>query len=943
MSFFDLFGNESETNLKSSVKLFDNVLSVVSTSCGDCKAYFHCCNPKMGVSGDCSNGIMIILPPITKEEDIHGVIGYGDKYVWFMNLLQEIGIDYRQCAIVNSTGCRSFYDDNGKIINSKANMQIDMCSVRINNIISQYKPKLIISLGSINLQLTVKPYWSRGLGDIYKWHGFCIPLKKWNCFVVNVLSPDEVVYNEYFLSNKKWKEANEFNDKVQTISNTGFYKIYTGAIKRDIVNAYKKAFNNPVPVDPAEVFPVKPLSMSESIDYLKYVLDKVSRNNYSFIAADLETSGLKPFNKNQFIYSIGMMIDEKTGAVAFKLENEHIPILRQIASYNPKIAGANWKFDRLWMKVKYDIDFNNLYHDVVIAAHLNDNRDGVTSLKFNTFVNFGVSYEDTVHKYLEGVGTNGLNKIKEAPLNDLLYYNALDVLYTFLLVDIQRKEWFDKQTKRGKFAWDLYHKGSIALSELEYNGITMDLKKAEKSRSYCIEKLKEVEEKYKKDPIWKEWVEIYGNNASILSDTQIIDIFIKRKGFFPKGISKKSKPKADYEWLSKMIDQCPFLSYVLEVRKWEKILNTYLKSFFIETNDDGKIRCFYSNTKSSSYRMSSDSPNLTNQASRDSEQVQLLKTCFVVDPPDKVTGEEFYLISTDFSQLENFVNASISNDSYFLSTLNGGVDLHKDNALFMFFCTEEEFQELKKYDEENHTKFAKTLRNAGKTASFSTLYGANAITIGTSLWKAMEENNVHVTPYETAKDRIISALNLDEKYKKYLFTLKNKQEAITKEEFYLDCYIKHAQEFFDNFWKKRMKNMGEWRENTFNEFCKSGYVDYPTGLRSGGIFSRNTILNAPGQGSGACVTMWCICRINLLLKQYNMKSSLRLQIHDDIVGMVPRSEVKKYVSIVKQVMEDETCIVFPWLKTKLHIDPEISSTTWADKISLSSFLENNKL
>ena len=102
-----------------------------------------------------------------------------------------------------------------------------------------------------------------------------------------------------------------------------------------------------------------------------------------------------------------------------------------------------------------------------------------------------------------------------------------------------------------------------------------------------------------------------------------------------------------------MIDQCPFLSYVLEVRKWEKILNTYLKSFFIETNDDGKIRCFYSNTKSSSYRMSSDSPNLTNQASRDSEQVQLLKTCFVVDPPDKVTGEEFYLISTDFSQFSN--------------------------------------------------------------------------------------------------------------------------------------------------------------------------------------------------------------------------------------------------------------------------------------------------
>lgn len=52
-----------------------------------------------------------------------------------------------------------------------------------------------------------------------------------------------------------------------------------------------------------------------------------------------------------------------------------------------------------------------------------------------------------------------------------------------------------------------------------------------------------------------------------------------------------------------------------------------------------------------------------------------------------------------------------------IASLDGGVDMHKDNCLYVFFTNDEEFHALKQYDEEHHTKYAKALRNGGKTAS----------------------------------------------------------------------------------------------------------------------------------------------------------------------------------------------------------------------------------
>ena len=887
-----------------------------TTSCYSCNLYSKVHSPKLEAYGNGKNGILLILPPPSEEEDRFGLCGMGEKNAWLKQQLASIDIVWEDCTIVNVIGCHT---------NNLKGSQNVCCLNRLERIVKQVKPRLVIAFGNSTLQSTVGQEWTRNLGDIIKWHGFVIPKRDWNCWLVHTFYTDDIVYNENYWRNQNWSKASGTFEKARAVERSGAYKMYLRAMKEDIRKAYKKSFE-PLPVRPEEVSPVSVLSEDEAVVWMETAYVYLKNNPEALLACDLETSGLKCYNENQFAYSISFMYDKSIGSVGFLITNKTLPYIQKIFSLNPRIVGANWKFDYCWCRRKLNCNPENLYADVVILSHLLNNKDGITSLKFNTFWRYGISYEDTVHKYLEAKGTNGVNNIKQAPVHDLLYYNALDVVYTMYCVLDQLEEW-NKETNPNKdFAFKLFHKGSIALAKMELHGIKMDLERAKESYDFCENKLKEVEEKIKDEPVWKEWKSIYKEKTSIVSDAQIIDIFINRKGLWPRGISKKAKPKADHEWLNKMVDQEPFIQYILEKRKYEKMATTYLKSYFDETNDDGRIRAFNTLNNVASFRMASNSPNLMNQSSRIPEQVKLLKSCFVPDNKDCA------LVSCDFSGLENNISANITKDPYMIASLDGGVDMHKDNCLYVFCTNDEEFHALKQYDEEHHTKYAKALRNGGKTASFAGLFGSAKQTMGESLWKAMDDNDLHVTPTETARERVIKVLNMEEEYKKHLNDCRKFRTApLEKAEFFYLQYEEYIDGFIKDFWENRMTVTKEWREATYQKYLETGKVDYPTGLTIRDIMTRNSLLNGPVQGSGSCVTLFCLCRLIKLIEQKKLKSFPVLVIHDDIVSNVYKDEVVEYVRLLKQVMEVETQKVFSWLTVPLHAEPEITFTNWAEK------------
>lgn len=913
MGFFDLFDGVSTS-------------TTCTSNCASCGAYMHCRSAKLeGKVG--TNDVLLILPQPTETEDVMGC-GYGEEYVWLSRQLNDVGICYNDCSRINLTGCYGGKD--------KHNIQY--CRSRVDDFVRLHKPKLVIAFGSDALECTVGTEWTRALGDIEKWHSFTLPFRRWHdgTWLVHVESPHEIVMNENFYKNEKWKNAKSFSEKVEAVTRTGFYRMHVRNLKEGIRNAYLKS-REPIPVRPETKVTPYVLNEEEALIFLEKNYMYLKENPNAILTFDLETNMLKAYNNNAKVYSCAVLADKTLGSGAFRITEKTKQAFVRLFTLKPKVCGANVKFDYVWNVVKLGMnpDDFNIHFDTVLMAHLLDNRDGVTSLKFNTYIFFGITYESDAHEYLEseGVGCNAENRIFDAPEYTILFYNALDVIYTDAVMMEQEKLWLKEDNPKKDFARRLYFETSIAFANMEIVGVPMDLDKIAESEAICNAKLAEIEEAIKDHPVWKEWGEFVGEDKrSILSDTQIISFFIKHKGLFPKGISRRAKPKADHEWLTKMLDQEPFLQYVLDYRKYNKMVNTYIRGYRNEINDDGRIRSFYTLNNVSSFRSASNSVNLQNQSSRDGLQVELLKSCFV--PPSG-----WYLTCYDFSGLENAISANVTGDPMMHMCVDGSVDSHLINAQQAFFFTDEEFKALKKYDEENGTKMAKTLRNGGKSGiSFPILYGGAKEVVATACWKYIQDYNVHVTPTETAMERIIKRLDMERRYETYLNT-PTKGSKLEKSEYFYSLYEAFIQTVIDDFWLNRFKVTNDWRNDTFEQFLTTGKVHYPTGLTIRGLGSRNFILNAPIQGTGNCCTMLALLLLSKEAKKRGFKSRPCMQIHDDIVSLVHPDELNEYLALQKYIMEVVTKKVFPWLKVPLMAEAEISSTNWAEKKAYDGHLE----
>jgi hypothetical protein len=70
----------------------------------------------------------------------------------------------------------------------------------------------------------------------------------------------------------------------------------------------------------------------------------------------------------------------------------------------------------------------------MLATHLFDNRKGITSLKFQAFVQAGMPpYDAGIKDYFETEGSNDHNRIREIDMRSLLLYNGYDALFEFMI------------------------------------------------------------------------------------------------------------------------------------------------------------------------------------------------------------------------------------------------------------------------------------------------------------------------------------------------------------------------------------------------------------------------------------------------------------------------------------------------------------------------------
>ena len=145
---------------------------------------------------------------------------------------------------------------------------------------------------------------------------------------------------------------------------------------------------------------------------------------------------------------------------------------------------------------------------------------------------------------------------------------------------------------------------SNVLADMEFGGIRFDRDKALQYIDVVKEKMAE-----KLDAMYTEVGYKFNTSASA---PDLARILYTEMGLPVLKTTDSGAPSTDADTLKELSDRHdnPFLSTILEYRKLDKCVNTYLISWYNKSAVDGKIHCSYNQIGTATYRLSSSNPNL---------------------------------------------------------------------------------------------------------------------------------------------------------------------------------------------------------------------------------------------------------------------------------------------------------------------------------------------
>ena len=305
----------------------------------------------------------------------------------------------------------------------------------------------------------------------------------------------------------------------------------------------------------------------------------------------------------------------------------------------------------------------------------------------------------------------------------------------------------------------------------------------------------------------------------------------------------------DEEYLQSFAGEHKVVDLILEYRGLKKLLSTYVDSLPLLVNPvTGHIHTSYNQAVTATGRLSSANPNLQNIPVRD-EVGRPIREAFV--PSD----DRHELLSADYSQVELRLMAHLSGDENLCEAFREGKDIHAATAARIY----------KKPIEEVTSEE----RRRAKTANFGIIYGISAFGLSQRLR----------IPRAEAKQLI---------------------------EGYFESYPK----------------VKEYMDNVVATAREKGYVETLFGRRRylADIDSRNAnvralaernAINAPIQGTAADIMKLAMVGVARRFKAEGIRSRITMQVHDEIVVDLLRSEREQVERIVKEEMEGAAKLSIP--------------------------------
>ncbi len=354
------------------------------------------------------------------------------------------------------------------------------------------------------------------------------------------------------------------------------------------------------------------------------------------------------------------------------------------------------------------------------------------------------------------------------------------------------------------------------------------------------------------DELTAEIYQLAGKEFNINSPSQLGIVLFEDLGL--KGGKKgKTGYSTSAEILNKIKFYHPVVPKVLEYRTYTKLNSTYVEGLLNVINDEtGKIHSEFNQTITATGRISSTNPNLQNIPIR-TELGRELRKVFIPE------NEDYVFVGADYSQIELRILAHIADDSSMLGAFNNGVDIHRLTASQVANIPVEEVTSSQRSD--------------AKAVNFGIVYG--------------------ISSFSLSQDLGISKFEAD----RYIESYFNKYPGVKR---YLDDSVEfarangYAQTIFN-----RKRNI---LEITSSNFIKRG-------------FGERIAMNTPIQGSAADLIKIAMNKVSKRIETEKLKSSLVLQIHDELIINTHRDEIEVVKKILREEMENASN-----LKVKLEVD-----------------------
>ena len=331
-------------------------------------------------------------------------------------------------------------------------------------------------------------------------------------------------------------------------------------------------------------------------------------------------------------------------------------------------------------------------------------------------------------------------------------------------------------------------------------------------------------------------------NLNINSARQLGEVLFAKMRIAEKPKMTKTKQFCtDEDYLQSFARKHRIVDLILEYRGVKKLLSTYVEALpQLVNRTTGRIHTSFNQAVTATGRLSSTNPNLQNIPVRD-DMGRRIRKAFI--PSD----DDHLLLSADYSQVELRLMAHLSGDESLIAAFEHGEDIHAATAAKLFNKTLDEVT-----SEE---------RRRAKTANFGIIYG-------------------------------ISAFGLSQR---------------------LEIPRKEAKEIIDGYFASYPK-VKEYMDNVVEKAKEEGFVSTIFGRRrylndisshnavARGLAERNAV-NAPIQGSAADIMKIAMINVHRRFAAEGIRSRVILQVHDELVVDMLRSEQERVTAIVTECME----------------------------------------